>query len=84
MSGDVQLELYLHEYKMAALSSALEEQGASVEERMQEMLIGLYSELVPYEVQQEIRTRIDTEYAEAEAAREAARKYAAFRVRENE
>ncbi len=74
MSGDVQLELYLHEYKMAALSSILDEQGSSVEERMQEMLIDLYAELVPHEVQQEIRTRIDTEYA----AEQAARKYTVF------
>lgn len=84
MSGDVQLELYLHEYKMEALSSVLEDQGTSVEARMQEMLVGLYSELVPQEVQQEIRTRIDAEQAAEQAEREAARKYAAFRVRENE
>ena len=59
MSGDMQLELWLHEYKMDALSSVLEEQGSSVEKPMQEMLIDLYAELVPHEVQQEIRTRID-------------------------
>ena len=52
MSGDMQLELWLHEYKMDALSS--------VEKPMQEMLIDLYAELVPHEVQQEIRTRIDS------------------------
>ena len=38
MSGDVQLELWLNEYKMNALSSVLEEQGVCVEKRMQEML----------------------------------------------
>ena len=83
MSGDVQLELWLSEYKMDALSSVLEEQGTTVEERMQEMLIDLYAESVPYEVQQEIRTRIDAEYAAAQAEAEAARKYTAFCVREN-
>ena len=46
MSGDVQMELWLHEYKMAALSSVLEEQGSSVEKRMQEALLDLYAELV--------------------------------------
>ena len=81
MSGDVQMELWLHEYKMAALSSVLEEQGSSVEERMQEMLIDLYSEMVPYEVQQEIRTRIDAEQAAEKAAIEAARQYTVFCVR---
>ncbi|MDE7262926.1 MAG: hypothetical protein K2N78_12830, partial [Oscillospiraceae bacterium] len=84
MSGDVQMELWLHEYKMAALSSVLEEQGSTVEKRMQEALLDLYAELVPQEVQQEIRTRIDAEYAAEKAAREAARKYTVFRVRENE
>ena len=83
MSGDVQMELWLHEYKMAALSSVLEEQGSTVEKRMQEALLDLYAELVPQEIQQEIRTRIDAEYAAGRAAEEAARKYTAFRVREN-
>ena len=74
MSGDVQLELWLSEYKMDALSSVLEEQGTSVEKRMQEMLIDLYAELVPVETLQEIRARMDAEYAAAQAAEEAARK----------
>ena len=39
------------------------------------MLIDLYAELVPHEVQQEIRTSIDTEYAAEQAEKEAARKY---------
>ena len=83
MSGDVQMELYLHQYKMEALSSVLAEQGSSVEERMQEMLIDLYAELVPVETQQEIRARIDAEHAALEAEQEAARKYSAFRVRQD-
>ena len=36
MSGDVQLELWLHEYKMEALSAVLEQQGISVEKQMQD------------------------------------------------
>ncbi len=83
MSGDVQMELYLHEYKMKALSSVLAEQGSSVEQRMQEMLIDLYAELVPVETQQEIRARIDAEHAALEAEQEAARKFTAFRVRQD-
>ena len=77
MSGDIQLELWLHEYKLDALSAVLEEQGTCVEERMQEILIDLYADLVPYEIQQEIRTRIDEEYAAAKAEEEAVRKYTA-------
>lgn len=83
MSGDVQLELWLHEYKMDALSSVLEEQGTTVEKRMQEMLVDLYAELVPHEVQQEICSRLDTERAAEQAEEEAARKYTVFCVREN-
>ncbi len=81
MSGSNELVLWLHEYKMAALSSVLEEQGSTVEKRMQEALLDLYAELVPQEVQQEIRTRIDTEYAAEQAAIEAAKQYAVFCVR---
>ena len=84
MSGDVQLELWLHEYEMSALSSVLEKQGTTVEKRMQEMLIGLYAELVPHEEQQEIRSRLDAECAAEQTAEEAARKYTAFCVREND
>ncbi len=50
MSGDVQLELWLHEYKMEALSAVLEQQGTSVEKQMQEMLMQLYAENVPQKV----------------------------------
>lgn len=82
MSGYVQLEVWLHEYKLEALSSVLEEQGTSTEKRIQEMVTDLYAELVPYEVQQEIRDRIDAERAAWEAEQEAARKYTAFRVRQ--
>ena len=71
MSGDVQLELRLNEYKMNALSSVLEEQGFCVEKRMQEMLEGLYVDLVPHEVRQEIQARIDAERTAWEAEREA-------------
>ena len=78
MSGSVELTLCLHEYKMDALSIVLEEQGTSVEKRMQEMLIDLYSDLVPFETQQEIRARIDAEYTAAQE--EASRRFSVFRV----
>ena len=40
MSGDMQLELWLHEYKMVALSAVLEEQGSSVAIMMAVWVIG--------------------------------------------
>ena len=82
MSNYVQLDVWFQEDKLSALSSVLVEQGTTVEKRMQEMLIDLYAELVPVETQQEIRARMDAEYAAAQAAEEAARKYTAFCVRE--
>ena len=83
MNGDVHLELWLHEYKLDALSSVLKEQGTSVEKRMQGMLLDMYEALVPRETQEAIRTRLDKEDAKVRAAEEAARKYTAFCVRED-
>ena len=83
MSGYADLTLWVHEYKLAALSSVLEEQGATVEKRMQELLTDLYVDSVPHEIQQEIQNRIDAEYVAAQAEAEAARKYTAFCVRED-
>ena len=73
MSGDVQLELWLNEYKMKALSSVLEGQGASVETAMQEYLNRLYELQVPFNQQQKIQARIDAEYAAERAKSEAKR-----------
>lgn len=83
MSNYVQLELWFQEYKLNALSSVMKEQGTTVEKWMLGMLTDMYEVLVPRETQDAIRTRIDKEDAEARAAEEAARKYAAFCVREN-
>ena len=83
MSGHVQVELWFHQYELDALASVLEKQGASVEERMKELLASLYEDMVPAEMRQEIHTRIEAEHTAERAAEEAARKYTAFRVREN-
>ena len=72
MSGDVQLELWLHEYKLNALSSVLEEQGTTVEKRMQDALTELYVELVSPEIRQEISVRIKEELAARQKEVEAA------------
>lgn len=56
------VEPILHKYKMEALEKALQDSGKSVEELMQEYLISLYSEKVPFAVQQSIRERIDSEH----------------------
>ena len=83
MSGDIQLELYLHQYKMDALEAVLNEEDTSVEEQMQEHLLELYAELVPVETQLAIRDRIDTESAEERARYEANQPVAAFHITES-
>ena len=83
MSGDVQLELWFNEYKMDALAAVLAQEGATVEQRMQDALTELYVSLVPRETRQEISARIKEELAAQEAEMEASRKCAVFHVREN-
>ena len=63
MSGDVQLELWLHEYKLNALATVLAEEDTTVGQRMQDALTELYVKLVPPEVRQEISVRIKEELA---------------------
>ena len=67
MSGDVQVELWLHEYKLNALASVLEEEGLTVEQRMQDALTELYVAQVPPETRKEISARIKEELAAREA-----------------
>lgn len=78
--GDVSIELWLNEYKQEALESVLNEDGTSIEEQLQEYLIELYADLVPVNVQQSIRQRIDAENAASREAAEAERRFAVFHV----
>ncbi|WP_297988828.1 hypothetical protein [Oscillibacter sp.] len=83
MSGDVQLELWMNEYKLDALAAVLARENTTVEQRMQDALTELYVSLVPPEVRQEISTRIKEELAAQETEMETSRKYAVFHVWEN-
>ena len=83
MSGDVQVELWLHEYKLNALAAVLEKEGITVEQRMQDALTELYVARVPPETRKEISAHIKEELAAREAEIEASRQYAVFRVTEN-
>lgn len=83
MSGDIQYELYLNEYKAEALEAVLKTDGTSIEQQMQERLAALYTERVPLEVQREIQQRLDVEHADDERETEARRKYTVFHVKEN-
>ena len=55
-----EITLHLNDYRMEALEEALEDSGG-VERTMQDYLIDLYSETVPFEKQREIQKRIDAE-----------------------
>lgn len=83
MSGDVQIELWLHEYKLNALAAVLEREGITVEQRIQDALTELYVARVPPEIRQEISARIKEELAAREAEIEESRKCAVFHVRED-
>lgn len=83
MNGDMQIELWLHKYKMDALAVVLAEENTTVEQRMQDALTELYVSLVPRETRQEVSARIKEELAAQEAEMEAAQKYAVFHVRED-
>ena len=52
--------LHLNDYRMEALDEALEDSGG-VEKWMQDYLIDLYSDTVPFDKQREIQKRIDAE-----------------------
>lgn len=81
--GGLSIELWLNEHKRAALEEALDGQGTSIEKALQEHLINLYSELVPFEKQQEVRVAIDADAAAAEEHRQATRRFGVFRITEN-
>ena len=81
--GDTDITLWLNIHRMEALEEQLELEGSSVEKHLQDYLIDLYSEMVPFEEQQRINDLIAAEQKADEEAREAQRRFSVFRVREN-
>lgn len=80
MSGSVEVVLWIHEYEHKALERQLALDGSSIEKTMQEMLMGLYSQRVPFEEQKAIRERIDAEHAEQVAEQLANMTWAAYHI----
>lgn len=80
MSGSVEIVLWLHEYEHKALERQLSLDGSDIEKTMQEMLMELYSQRVPFEEQQAIRDRIDAEHAEQIAEQLANTTWAAYHI----
>ena len=78
MSGDQDLGLFLHAYKLEALEHALRREGITPLAYLQEQVERAYVEKVPEEARQAVQQRIAQEAAQAEAAR----CFAVFHVRE--
>lgn len=82
--NDIDITLYLNEYRVQALAYALGSQTAeTVEDKLTEAFDTLYQEYVPDEQRASIEARIEREDAAEQARLEAARRFAVYHIREN-
>lgn len=82
--NDIDITLYLNEYRVQALAYALGNQTAeTVEDKLAEAFDILYQEYVPDEQRAYIEATIESEYAAEQAKMEAARRFAVYHIREN-
>ena len=82
--SDIDITLYLNEYRVRALAEALGSQTAeTVEDKLTEAFDILYQEYVPDEHRAAIEAKIERENAIEQARREAARRFAVYHIREN-
>lgn len=81
--GDTEVTVWLNIHRMEALEKQLELEGSSVEKHLQDYLIDLYAEMVPFEEQQRINDTIAAEQKADEKVREAQKKFSVFRIVEN-
>ena len=82
--NDIDITLYLNEYRVRALADALGNQTAeTVEDKLTEAFDTLYQEYVPDEQRASIEARIERENAAEQARMEAARRFAVYHIREN-
>ena len=82
--SDIDITLYLNEYRVRALADALGSQTAeTVEDKLTEAFDTLYQEYVPDEQRASIEARIEREDAAEQARLEAARRFAVYHIREN-
>ena len=82
--NDIDITLYLNEYRVRALADALGSQTAeTVEDKLTEAFDTLYQEYVPDEQRASIEARIEREDAAEQARLEAARRFAVYHIREN-
>ena len=82
--NDIDITLYLNEYRVRALAYALGNQTAeTVEDKLTEAFDTLYQEYVPDEQRASIEARIEREDTAEQARLEAARRFAVYHIREN-
>ena len=82
--NDIDITLYLNEYRVRALADALGDQTAeTVEDKLAEAFDTLYQEYVPDEQRASIEATIEREDAAEQAKTEAARRFAVYHIRES-
>ena len=82
--SDIDITLYLNEYRLRALADALGSQTAETfEDKLTEAFDTLYQEYVPDEQRASIEARIEREDAAEQARLEVARRFAVYHIREN-
>lgn len=82
--NDIDITLYLNEYRVQALAYALGNQTAeTIEDKLAEAFDTLYQEYVPDEQRASVEATIESEYAAEQANMEAARRFAVYHIREN-
>ena len=83
--NDIDITLYLNEYRVRALADALGSQTAeTVEDKLTEAFDTLYQEYVPDEQRASIEATIERENTAEQARLEAARRFAVYHIREND
>lgn len=82
--NDIDITLYLNEYRVKALADALAERTANtVEDELREAFDALYQEYVPEEQRAEVEAQIEQEEIADRARKEASRRFAVYHIREN-
>lgn len=82
--NDIDITLYLNEYRVKVLADALGEQTANtVEDELQEAFDALYLEYVPGEKRADIEAQIEQEELAEQARKESERRFAVYHIREN-
>ena len=83
MAGSVSAEVWLNQRRWDALEESLKTQGSNIERHLQDYLIKLYNETVPFDQWLQIENAITKEELESAQAAEDQKVYAAFHIREN-